>query len=424
MRAAGLLSRADLLFASAEVTDRVRHLLPATADLRGVAELDTDPRLLVKAAKAGQLAVVGLRRRPAAVRLGRGGRGRVRQGAGPVRDRAGHARGDCGARLRGHPADLRGRRRRPDRARRRRQPPVGRWPAASQPGHPGGRGRAGRPGQDADGRRLAGAHPVHHHLERHHHRAADHPLRAGLGDRRPQGGRGQPAHRDRPRGRRGRRGRRGPAGPVLVRDQAAVRLAGAGAADQGAGRSGLGAAAGLRRGAGGGADHRGRAAPHPAADGARGQGPGHRPVPVGRVHLGQRGPRGPREARRVRAGRAGLRRGEGRRGRRADRAGRCSDFGIKPDLVPEGEQSGEGLAAAWQPYDSRVSTRSTGCCCRGPTSPPRRWSPGSTSWAGKPRTSPPTGPCGPRRRPRRSARRSRAAGSTPCCSPPPRRCAT
>src|SRR5580692_9756889 len=26
-------------------------------------------------------------------------------------------------------------------------------------------------------------------------------------------------------------------------------------------------------------------------------------------------------------------------------------FGIKPDLVPEGEQSGEGLAAAWQPYD-------------------------------------------------------------------------
>ena len=28
------------------------------------------------------------------------------------------------------------------------------------------------------------------------------------------------------------------------------------------------------------------------------------------------------------------------------------DFGIKPDLVPEGDQSGEGLAAAWQPYDS------------------------------------------------------------------------
>src|SRR5207344_3474231 len=29
-------------------------------------------------------------------------------------------------------------------------------------------------------------------------------------------------------------------------------------------------------------------------------------------------------------------------------------FGIKPDLVPEGEQSGEGLAAAWQPYDGSL----------------------------------------------------------------------
>jgi len=57
VRAAGLLSRADLLFASAEVTDRVRHLLPAAADLRDLAELDADPRLLVKAVKAGQLAV-------------------------------------------------------------------------------------------------------------------------------------------------------------------------------------------------------------------------------------------------------------------------------------------------------------------------------------------------------------------------------
>jgi uroporphyrinogen III methyltransferase/synthase len=57
VRAAGLLSRADLFVASAEVTDRVRHLLPATADLRDLAELDADPRLLAKAVKAGQLAV-------------------------------------------------------------------------------------------------------------------------------------------------------------------------------------------------------------------------------------------------------------------------------------------------------------------------------------------------------------------------------
>ena len=58
VRAAGLLGQADLMFASAEVTDRVRHLLPVTADLRDVAELDADPRVLVKAVKAGQLAVV------------------------------------------------------------------------------------------------------------------------------------------------------------------------------------------------------------------------------------------------------------------------------------------------------------------------------------------------------------------------------
>ena len=58
VRAAGLLGRADLMFASAEVTDRVRHLLPATADVRDLAELDADPRVLVKAVKAGQLAVV------------------------------------------------------------------------------------------------------------------------------------------------------------------------------------------------------------------------------------------------------------------------------------------------------------------------------------------------------------------------------
>jgi len=57
VRAAGLLSRADLLFASAEVTDRVRHLLSATADLHDLAELDADPRLLVKSVKAGLLVV-------------------------------------------------------------------------------------------------------------------------------------------------------------------------------------------------------------------------------------------------------------------------------------------------------------------------------------------------------------------------------
>ena len=57
VRAAGLLGRADLVFATAEVADRVRHLLPAGAQVRDLSELDADPRLLVKAVKAGQLAV-------------------------------------------------------------------------------------------------------------------------------------------------------------------------------------------------------------------------------------------------------------------------------------------------------------------------------------------------------------------------------
>jgi uroporphyrinogen III methyltransferase/synthase len=57
VRAAGLLGRADLVFATAEVADRVRHLLPAGVQVRDLSELVADPRLLVKAVKAGQLAV-------------------------------------------------------------------------------------------------------------------------------------------------------------------------------------------------------------------------------------------------------------------------------------------------------------------------------------------------------------------------------
>jgi uroporphyrinogen III methyltransferase/synthase len=57
VRAAGLLGRADLVFATAEVADRVRHLIPAGAQVRDRSELDADPRLLVKAVKAGQLVV-------------------------------------------------------------------------------------------------------------------------------------------------------------------------------------------------------------------------------------------------------------------------------------------------------------------------------------------------------------------------------
>ena len=209
----------------------------------------------------------------------------------------------------------------------------------------------------------------------------------------------------------------------MVRDQAAVRLAGAGAAHQGAGRRAVRAAARLRRGARGGADHRRRAAAHAAADGARDQGPGHRPLRVDRVHLAQRRQGRPREVRGVRPRRPRVRRHQGRGGRRADRAPTCSRGASSPTWCPRravGRRPARGLAAVRR----RCSTRSTGSSCRAPTSPPRPWSPAWSSSAGRSTTSRPTARCAPRRRPRRSARRSRAAASTRCCSRRPRRCAT
>ena len=75
-------------------------------------------------------------------------------------------------------------------------------------------------------------------------------------------------------------------------------------------------------------------------------------------------------------------------------------WGIEPDLVPVRTSS---RRPAWPPSSrrtTRCSTRSTGCSCRVPTSPPRRWPPGWSSSAGRSRTSPPTAPSGPPRRPR------------------------
>jgi uroporphyrinogen III methyltransferase/synthase len=71
-------------------------------------------------------------------------------------------------------------------------------------------------------------------------------------------------------------------------------------------------------GAAGRPHHRGRAAARSAADGARHQGPGHRPVPVDRIHLGERGACGARKVGGVRPGRARLRRDQGGRRGRAD----------------------------------------------------------------------------------------------------------
>ena len=66
----------------------------------------------------------------------------------------------------------------------------------------------------------------------------------------------------------------------------------------------------------------------------------------------QRRQGGPREVRGVRPGRPRVRRHQGRRGRRADRRGDLLAWGIKPDLVPAGEQSAAGLLEDWPPYDA------------------------------------------------------------------------
>ena len=67
------------------------------------------------------------------------------------------------------------------------------------------------------------------------------------------------------------------------------------------------------------------------------------------------------------------------------------------------------------PTTTTCWTRSTGCCCRAPTSPPRRWPRGCGSAAGRSTTSRPTARCVPRRRRRRSGRRSRPAGFDAVC---------
>ncbi len=320
VRAAGLLSRADLLFASAEVTDRVRHLLPPTADLRNLAELDADPRLLVKAVKAGQLAVAAYDGDPllfgtAAAGAAACAKARVRFEIVPGMPAATAVPAYAGIPLTSeaggdirilHAAD------------------VSRLSAETQPSR--SLVILGVEAGPADLAKMlmAAGWPERTPFTITWNGTTTEQLtiRCALGsvtaDLKAAGV------------------------SLLTETGPAVGVVGEAAGPpqdlswfetkplfgwrvlvprtkEQAG--GVGTAARLRRGAGGGADHRGRAAAHPAADGARGQGPGHRAVPVGRVHLGQRGPRGPREAGGVRAGRARVRRGEGRRGRRADRPG-------------------------------------------------------------------------------------------------------
>ena len=137
--------------------------------------------------------------------------------------------------------------------------------------------------------------------------------------------------------------------------------------------SGVAAAAGARRRARAGADDRGGAAAHAAADGAGSSWPGHRPVSVGGVHLGERGPGRFGSGSRSTALTPGRSAGVKVAAVGEQTAASLLDFGIRPDLVPEGDQSAEGLAAAWPPTTTTCSIRSTGYCCRAPILPPRAW---------------------------------------------------
>jgi len=64
VRAAELLGRADLVAGRPEVIEQVRGLLPAGADIRDVADLDSEPDLLTGAARSGRLAVAVYRGDP------------------------------------------------------------------------------------------------------------------------------------------------------------------------------------------------------------------------------------------------------------------------------------------------------------------------------------------------------------------------
>ena len=176
VRAAELLGRADLVVGRPEVIELLRHLLPAAADVRDVADLDSEPELLIGAARAGRLAVAAYRGDPllfgtAARHIAACAKAKVRFEIVPGMPAATAVPAYAGIPL---TSEAGGDIRIIDGV--RREPSVGRRRAAAQPGHPGRRGRAGRPGQDADRGGLAGAHPVHHHLVRDHHRPAHRAL--------------------------------------------------------------------------------------------------------------------------------------------------------------------------------------------------------------------------------------------------------
>ena len=372
LRAAALLAEADLVVGRPDVGDAgPRACCGPDAEVTDSAGASAeDPKLLVKAAKAGRLAVRLYAGDPLLFCHAASDAAALRQG----RDRHSRSCPACPSATAvpayaGIPLTSDGQ----GDVRIIHAAEVSRCHCGpGQPGGTGRRGGPGRPGQDARSRR-AGRSPTPFAITWNGTTTEQQTVLTTLGtvpaDLKAAGV--SPLTAPGPAiavvGEAHRRAARA----VLVRDQAAVRLAGAGAADQGAGRQRLRPAPRVRRGARAGADDRGRAAAHAAADGPGDQGPGHRPVSVGRLHLGQRGPRGTGEVRGVRPRRAGLRRGQGRRRRRADR-GRAAGLRhhARPGARRRAVRRGAGRRAG-RPTTT-CSTRSTGCCCPAPTSPPRR----------------------------------------------------
>ena len=98
-------------------------------------------------------------------------------------------------------------------------------------------------------------------------------------------------------------------------------------------------------------DHLRRAAAHAPADGAGDQGPGHRPLRVDRLHLGQRRARRPREVRGVRPGRPRLRRAQDRGRRRRHRPGAAR---VGPRARPRARPAStrpRACSRTWPPFD-------------------------------------------------------------------------
>ena len=184
------------------------------------------------------------------------------------------------------------------------------------------------------------------------------------------------------------------------------------------------AAARLRRGARGGADHLGRAAAQPAADGQGRPRPGRGPLRVDRLHLGERG-----AAVREKFEEYGL-------DARAFSGLKIAAVGDKtaaaiaglgpaaPTWCPTGEQSAAGLLDDWPRVRRAARPDQPGlpAARRHRHRDPRRRT-GRPGLGVRRRHGLPHGPGRARRR-RRPATRSRPASSTRWCSPRPRRCAT